>query len=335
MGSLARAGRLGRRLGGGCCRRARAVGARLRHGRLDQAAGRAVRDRRAAADVRDGLTLRHRRVRVVARSGRADDEDGARLCAAVPRHRGARSERLDDGRRARGGAARARGPPRGAHRRPEADGRGGRDRAGRARDVRADARARAGARRRGGGVRAAAVGRLWPALLLPRRSGGGLVEPGALRRRALRPARRRRRLPLDGHAHARRGVRRRAEAPDHARHVRAQRRVLRRVLRTGAEGANDHPPRARGRIRAVRRARVSHVADGRLRARSEDAGPARDVRERPAHDPVVHGGAARPERAVRAVGRAARGVPDHRPAVRGEHALEKAVGFDVVPERLR
>ena len=40
-------------------------------------------------------------------------------------------------------------------------------------------------------------------------------------------------------AHPVGGVRRRAEAPDHARHVRALGRLLRRVLRAGAEGADD------------------------------------------------------------------------------------------------
>ena len=76
--------------------RSRAVGARLGHRRFDQAAGRTLRDRRAASDVRHRLALRDRRVRVVARPGRADDEDGARLRAPVPDHRGPRPQRLDD-----------------------------------------------------------------------------------------------------------------------------------------------------------------------------------------------------------------------------------------------
>ena len=64
------------------------------------------------------------------------------------------------------------------------------------------------------------------------------AEPRALRRRPLRPPRRRRRLPRDGDAHPPRRLRRRAQAPDHARHLRAVVRLLRRVLRHGAEGAH-------------------------------------------------------------------------------------------------
>ena len=50
-------------------------------------------------------------------------------------------------------------------------------------------RARGVARRGGGGVLAAALGRVRPRLLLPRRAGRGLVEPRALRRCPLRAAR--------------------------------------------------------------------------------------------------------------------------------------------------
>ena len=65
-------------------------------------------------------------------------------------------------------------------------------------------------------------------------------------------------------AHARRGLRRRAEAPDHARHLRALGRLLRRVLRQGAAGADDDHPRARRRLRALRPDRLGDVADGRV-----------------------------------------------------------------------
>ena len=59
------------------------------------------------------------------------------------------------------------------------------------RDARREALERRGvARRRGRGVLAAALGRLRPRLLLPDRAGRGVVEPRALRRRALRAARR-------------------------------------------------------------------------------------------------------------------------------------------------
>ena len=63
------------------------------------------------------------------------------------------------------------------------------------------------ARRRGGGDDAAALGRVRPALLLPDRPVGGVLEPRALRRRPLRPARGGRRRARDVHAHARRRLR--------------------------------------------------------------------------------------------------------------------------------
>ena len=112
-------------------------------------------------------------------------------------------------------------------------------------------------------VRAAALGRLRARLLLPDRPGRGLVESRALRRRPLRPARRRRRLPRDGDAHAPRRVRRRAEAADHARHLRALVRLLRRLLRHRAEGAHGDQARARRAVRALRRARLADLRDRR------------------------------------------------------------------------
>ena len=58
--------------------------------------------------------------------------------------------------------------------------------------------------------------------LLPDRARRVLVEPRPLRRRALRPARRRRRRPARHvHRDARGGLRRRGQAPHHARHLRA------------------------------------------------------------------------------------------------------------------
>ena len=70
VGPLARAGRLGRRHGGGRVGRPGPVGPRLRHRRLDQAAVRALRQRRPAADVRHRLALRDRRVRLEPRPDR-------------------------------------------------------------------------------------------------------------------------------------------------------------------------------------------------------------------------------------------------------------------------
>ena len=50
--------------------------------------------------------------------------------------------------------------------------------------------------------------------------------------------------------HARAGLRRRGEAPHHARHLRAERRLLRRVLPEGAAGPHADPARLRARVRA-------------------------------------------------------------------------------------
>ena len=82
------------------------------------------------------------------------------------------------------------------------------------------------------------------------------------------------------------------------------------------------------------------VADRRLPDRRQGSGPARDVRLRPAHDPVVPRGAARALDPVRALGRAAGRAAAPRPAVRREHALprghalEQAIGFDTVPAQV-
>ena len=74
-----------------------------------------------------------------------------------------------------------------------------------------------------------------------------------------------RRLPRD----ARRGLRGRGQAPDHARHVRAVGRLLRRVLPQGAEGPDADQARLRRGLRVGhRRARR---ADHRRRSRSGSA----------------------------------------------------------------
>ncbi len=185
---------LGRERGGGR-RRPRAVGDRHRHRRLDPPAGGAVRDRRAEADVRRVLALRDDRVRLLARPGRPAD---------------ARRDRRGADVRARWSAATAATRPRSSSRArsrcraprtskgirlgvpEELTGAGGRHRGRRARELRGDDRARRAARRDGRAVPAAAraaraVG------VLPDRAGGGVREPGPVRRRPLRPAGRRRR----------------------------------------------------------------------------------------------------------------------------------------------
>ena len=245
------------------------VGARLRHGRLDQAALGAVRERRPAADLRERLALRRGRVRVQPRPGRPGREDRPRRRAPVLDHLRARPARLDDRRaaarrRAPGGRV-ARG---GACRRADRAERGGGHRARSERGGRQDDRARRGTGGGGGGLLAPAVRALRDAVLLPDRARGGVIEPRALRRRALRAAGGRVELPGDGRPDTRRGLRRRAEAPDHARDVRPVRWVLRRFLRAGAEGADAHHPGAPRGARAVRPPRLADLAHRRVR-RSE------------------------------------------------------------------
>ena len=75
----------------------------------------------------------------------------------------------------------------------------------------------------GGGLRA--VGVLHP------RPGGGVVEPVAFRRGAFRPPCRRADHAGDVRPHPQSGLRRRGQEPHHAGHLRALRRLLRRVLR--------------------------------------------------------------------------------------------------------
>ena len=106
--------------------------------------------------------------------------------------------------------------------------------------------------------------------LLRGRPGRGLLEPVALRRRALRPPRARTRGPRRPvQAHARRGLRRRGQAPHPDRHLRAVRRLLRRLLPQGAAGA------AADRAATSRSAFSSRLIVGpttprpRLRARRE------------------------------------------------------------------
>ena len=112
--------------------------------------------------------------------------------------------------------------------------------------------------------------RLRPARLLPDPAERVLVEPRPLRRDALRPAGRRRRHGQRRGGHVgqpRRGLRHRGEAAHHARHVRAVQRLLRRLLRAGAEGAHADRARLRGGVRAGRRARLADDARPR-RSRS-------------------------------------------------------------------
>ena len=105
------------------------------------------------------------------------------------------------------------------------------------------------------------------------------------------------------------------EAPDHAGHLRPLERVLRRVLRLGAEGAHAHPARLRSGVRAGRRADLADRAHHGVQARREARRPAGDVPQRRRDDP----GEPRRERSDEPAGRScpggrpACGSADHRP----------------------
>ena len=165
--------------------------------------------------------------------------------AAAARDGGPRPARLDLGRdRRRGRAARPHDPGRPAVRRrarllPPRRGR----RAGRRRGLRALAGADRAARRRDRGGRAAER-RARDLRLLRDRPGGGVGEPRrATTASATACASRRDDPRRDVRAHPRGRVRRRGQAPDHARHLRALLRLLRRLLRPRAEGADARSPR--------------------------------------------------------------------------------------------
>ena len=85
-------------------------------------------------------------------------------------------------------------------------------------------------------------------------------------------------------AQPRGGLRPRGEAPHHHGHLRALKRLLRRLLRPRPQGAHAHPPRLRGGVQAGRRAPHARRSHARVQGR-RGAGPSHDVPERPLHDP--------------------------------------------------
>ena len=103
--------------------------------------------------------------------------------------------------------------------------------------------------------------------LLRARSGGGLGEPGALRRRALRATGRGRGPDRDVRGDPGAGIRRGGEAPHHARHLRALLRLLRGLLRPRPAGPHQDRRGLRQSLRALRLRRHPDLADGRLQAR--------------------------------------------------------------------
>ena len=111
------------------------------------------------------------------------------------------------------------------------------------------------------------------ARLLHSRARGSLEQPRALRRRALRPARTGRRHHRALREDPRHGLRGGGAAASHDRHVRALGRLLRRLLRAGAEDPHPHQARFRARLRRRRRC-DSDARDPvrRLRDRREGRG---------------------------------------------------------------
>ena len=187
-------GRLVRRLGRRGGRLRGAAGHRHRHRRLDPPARRGLRDRRHQADLRRLVTIRGGRVRVLPGHPWTVRPDGAGRGPAARGDLRARPDGFHLDRRA-GAAGGGRGARGGRER--HADRRGHRPErrrlpAGRAVQVRRGGRAARVAGRQGDrGVLPALQVRA--ARLLPDRAQRVLVQPGPVRRDAVRPAGRRRR----------------------------------------------------------------------------------------------------------------------------------------------
>ena len=208
-----------------------------------------TRHRRPQAHLRQRLALRDDRLRLVAGPGRPADPRRHRRGAALRPDDRPRPDGLDLAPAPRGDRAADRRAPR-RHRAsacPEAIDRRG-HRARRLRALRGDAEARPGARR---DVERVALPHAEYGIsrLLRDRAGRGLVEPRALRRRPLRPARRGVRPAVDVHQDAPRRLRRRGQAPHHARDLRAVLRLLRRLLRQGPARPDQDRRGLRGRVR--------------------------------------------------------------------------------------
>ena len=129
---------------------------------------------------------------------------------------------------------------------------------------------------------------VWRPGLLPRRLGGMLEQPRPLRRHDLRPPRRgflaqipRRGRPAalgpDDDGQPRRGLRRRGQAADHARHIRPLGRLRRPVLQQGPPGPPQDPRRFRRGLPGGRRPARPDLADPGVQAGRADGRPAGDV----------------------------------------------------------
>ena len=309
----ARARRFERRQRGRGRGRVQPARLRLRHRRLDPPARGVVRRRRPEADVRPGVALRPRRVRVEPRPDRPVHHDRRRRRRSRSRSSPAttRSTRHRSPSRSRRTAtccataskacASASSP---SSSRPTVS-RSMSCAESRRRPPRSSAPAPRSTRRRCR-RRSTACRRTTSSLR------GGVEQPRPLRRRALRPARRRADHGRDEHEDAHRGLRRRGEAPHHARHVRALGGLLRRVLRQGAARAHAHPARLRAGLRELRRADRPNRAVHRVRVRRQGRSVG-DVPQRRVHDPVQP---QRPSGDVGAVRRGRRRSADRRAGAR-------------------
>ena len=325
--------RLGRRGGGGHG----AVGDRHGHRRLDPPAGGAVRRRRSQAHLRRRLPLRDDRLRVVARSMRARSRGTwrtPRCCFATwwvaipatpPRSTTPRSD-APERRAARRAALRRLGPWRGGSR----PGRGGR-RPGHARHDRG-----AGRRRRGDRAADAGHGIAAYYVIAPAEASANLARYDGVR---YGPS-----ATGDGDltSHVRadppRRLRRGGQAPHHARHLRALLRLLRGLLRHGAEGAHEdrrglpRPPSSSVDFVVTPTSPTVAFKLGRAHRR-----PARHVPVRLLHGADAAGGHPRGVDPLWPVRGPAGRLPDRRPGVQREPHPRRgararaAIGFEGVP----
>ena len=159
--------------------------------------------------------------------------------------------------------------------------------------------------------------RLRPRDLLHRGTGGGVGEPGPLRRHPLRAGRPRRRRARQLPGHARPRFRGGGQAPHHAGHVCALGRLLRRLLPQGPEGAYPHQGRLRPRFRAGRCARRADQPHRGVPHWRQAGRPRGHVPHRCLHAAGQRRRAAGDVRALRSRRRAAGGAAAHRPSLGG------------------